>query len=872
MGIISPPLPSINTITGGRVSLAAFAVPGDGSDQYTKIQHALDAGEPLLVPLGDFRSSQPLLYSSNLDLLGVDPRGSIFKPHSSMSVTANLFQAKIISSDGSLATIAPKIRNLGFDGSPRTFQSWLSTAQGVPITDPQIDYLPGGVIAGASGGATATVNLTGGKVTSLTITAPGSYVYAPAIIIEGDGFGARVTAIMTGTGVTSSLIVEGGRNYTTATARYVGGGAPASALITANRRNTAYATNGGILAFAKCDRPLVEDCWFANHGATVIFDQGSRNGIYRRCLFEGGGQSDFVGSALWVQSYGSNSGQAFYAPSTDTVFQGCTVRNWARSAVSWNGPGGGLIDANLIDGFGESAIFMASPGSTVVSKNRIRHGRITDIVCTGVEINILPADSTIEILNNFFDDIDGYSVATLSGRILSSGNTHRNIPAYVSKVTPYGPFGERFGFNAGATPLAGTQRGDMGIYSIQDADPSPDNAPNGITIEGDIFIDTRGTGNGPLHLVRFARGAANAMKNITMIGCDMSAHQVGSQIYDPAEVALCVASGTVFDISKNIGVTVGPGGYPAVPDPGTNVLVLDITTSQSIDIINTYPWVQTIDCDCFGPGGPGGGGPRLAAATAGSGGAGGGGGARDRIRLIRADLVSALVITIGTPGTPGAGATVDGTAGTAGIAGTATTLAIGSTTLCSAFPGGGGAGGGIGINSGGGGGAGYLGAGGSGSGATGGTAGTLGGVAGNSTTAGTADANIQGGAPGAAGISGAVGLTGGNSADGGCGAGSGGGLDAAGVGYTGGTSGVANHVGGHLGGTPPGGAGFAGLEAPGRPGSGGSGGAGNPAGDGGVGGAGGTSAGGAGGGAARGGNGGAGGLGGPSRVRLLLRG
>jgi hypothetical protein len=864
-------LPNPPLINSGRYSLAAFSVRGDGSDEYVKLQHALDENPPLLAPMGAFCSSQPLLYSSELDLLGVDRRQSIFKPHASMSVSVSLFQAKVISADGSLQTIAPRFSNLGFDGSARTFQSWLTTSTGTPITDPQADYSPGGVLAGASNAA-ATVNLSGGKVISLTITAPGSYVFTPAVIIEGDGFGARVSAVMTAGAVTSHLIVEGGRNYTTATARYVGGGAAASALITANRRNTAYATNGGLIDFAKCDRPEVSDCWFANHGATVIFDRGCRNGRYLRSLYEGGGQSDFVGSALWVQSYGSNSGQAYYAPSTDTVFAGNTVRNWARSALSFNPPGGGLIDGNLIDGFGESAIFMAAPGSTVVSRNRIRHGRITDIVCTAVEINIIPVDSTIEIVSNFFDDIDGFAIATLSGRLKTHGNVYRNIPAYVKKDTPYGPFGERFGFNAGSTPLAGTQRGDLGIISIQDADASPLNAPNGVSIRDETFIDTRGTGNGPLHILRFARGAPNAIGNITFIGNDLTQLQGGTQIYDASEVALCVAPGTVFDVSRNLGVAFGPGGYPTVADPGTNVLVLDITTSQSLDVLNTYPWVQTIDVDCFGPGAPGGGGPRLAAATAGSGGAGGAGGAREELHLIRADLVGALVLTIGTPGIPGAGATVDGTAGVAGTVGTATTVAIGSTTLCSAFPGGAGAGGGVGINSGGGGGAGYLGAGGSGSGATGGTAGTLGGVAGNSTTAGTADANIHGGAPGAAGINGAAGLTGGNAADGGPGGGSGGGVDAAGVGYIGGTSGVANHVGGHLGGAPPGGAGFGGLEAPGRPGSAGSGGGGNPAGDGGAGGPGGTAAGGGGGGAARGGNGGLGGLGGPGRVRLLLRG
>lgn len=864
------PAPFINSITGGRISLSSFGAPGDGSDQHQNIQRALDANVPLLVPLGDFRSSQPLLYSSGLDILGVDRRKSIFKPHASMLNTVSLFQAKIISSDGSLLTINPKFRNLGFDGGTRTFQSWLTTSSGTPITDPQNDYLPGGVLAAVGGGA-GTANLVNGRVTSATVTAGGSYAFTPTVIVDGDGFGANVQAIMTAGAITSFFVTYPGRNYTTATLRIVGGGAAASALVSANRRNTAYATNGGLIDFPKCDSPEVSDCWFANHGATVLFDRGCRNGTYFNNLFESGGQTDFVGSALWTQSYGA-VGQAFYAPSIDTQFVGNTVRNWVRSAVSWSPHGGGLIANNLIDGFGESALFLGGPGTTTVANNTIKNGLVTDLVCTGVEINVTPTDSTITISGNFFDNIDGYAITTLSGRVNISRNTYRNIPSYATKSYHYGPFSERFGFGVGAIALAGAQRDDLGVINIQDSDPSPTNAPNGVVVMNNVFIDTRGAGNGPLFLMRFARGSANAIQNIIFTDNDLSNATGGSQIYDPAEVALCVKGGTNFLVAQNLGVASGPGGFPTVADPGNNVLVIDVTTTQTLDVLNTYPWVQTIDVTAYGPGGPGGGGSRVGAGVAGSGGGGGGGGSVDRVRLIRADLTSPLAITIGTQGTPGTGATSDGTAGTAGTSGTATTVAIGSIIAASANTGGGGGPGTPSANTGGGGAGGYVTGGASASGVTGGVGGTQGGGAGGTSAGGAVNLSLFGGAGGGAGISGAAGSAGGSASDGAPGGGAGGGLDTGTTGFIGGNNGRSSHVNALLGGAGTGVNGFNGTEAPDRPGSGGSGGGGNPTGPGGTGGNGATGAGGAGGGAGRGGNGGNGGLGGPARVRLVLRG
>lgn len=68
--------------------------------------------------------------------------------------------------------------------------------------------------------ATATVNLTGDAVTSLTITNQGKYPpgVTPAIVISGDGSGATAVAVMNGPYVIGATVTAGGTLYTAATA------------------------------------------------------------------------------------------------------------------------------------------------------------------------------------------------------------------------------------------------------------------------------------------------------------------------------------------------------------------------------------------------------------------------------------------------------------------------------------------------------------------------------------------------------------------------------------------------------------------------------------------------------------------------------
>ena len=74
----------------------------------------------------------------------------------------------------------------------------------------------GKVITNASlQGATGTAVLTGNAVSSVTVTAPGHYLYSPYVTFSGGGgTGAAGTAVLSGDGVVSVTITNGGSGYT----------------------------------------------------------------------------------------------------------------------------------------------------------------------------------------------------------------------------------------------------------------------------------------------------------------------------------------------------------------------------------------------------------------------------------------------------------------------------------------------------------------------------------------------------------------------------------------------------------------------------------------------------------------------------------
>jgi FtsP/CotA-like multicopper oxidase with cupredoxin domain len=103
---------------------------------------------------------------------------------------------------------------------------------------------PDVVFSGGGGsGATAAATVSGGIVTGIIVTNPGTgYGTAPTVTITGGGgTGATATAVLVGGGVGSVTLSSGGLNYVTPAITFAGGGGSGAAA-------TASVTNGAISA------------------------------------------------------------------------------------------------------------------------------------------------------------------------------------------------------------------------------------------------------------------------------------------------------------------------------------------------------------------------------------------------------------------------------------------------------------------------------------------------------------------------------------------------------------------------------------------------------------------------------------------------
>ena len=120
------------------------------------------------------------------------------------------------------------------------------------------------VISGPGTGATATVSLTSGVVTSVNLTEPGTgYITAPSVSISGNGNGAVVTALIAAKGnfqtgetvrsqvntatavssrtldlVSSITLIKNGNNYTSVPTVIISGGGGTNATATATLNST----------------------------------------------------------------------------------------------------------------------------------------------------------------------------------------------------------------------------------------------------------------------------------------------------------------------------------------------------------------------------------------------------------------------------------------------------------------------------------------------------------------------------------------------------------------------------------------------------------------------------------------------------------
>lgn len=525
-------------IAVGPLSASAGLVAAD-FDATVELQAVLNlagalGGGCVRNPFGKIAVSAPVTIPDNVQWGSSDRNLSHVIITNTIGANLDVFTNETRSiTTGELGAPGIRIFGLTFDGELREFPAWLSTSEGVAITDWEADYRVGGALAPTTI-PTATAVISGGAITSVTPGGAGSGVtHPPAVWVTGDGIGARITANIAAGAVTGYTVVDGGRDYTTATLEIAGGGAdPTTALYAANRRNPGYASSGGIFNFRKAINPIIEDCAFLRYGAMVILDSGCDRMVVRRNYFKECGQGDCAAHVLWAQSDGSISAPpAYFRQSTGTRFYENDCVDLARGVALLNGIRQRAY-SNNINGWGESAFFIANNADDyLIDGNFAKGGLLTDIACAFVE----GAKST-RVRNNIVEDVDGSFVSTTGDGLDCSGNSFRAGASFTEKY-PAGPFSERVGFGVGSAALAGTYRDFNTIRSmVQIADVSGLDEPKAARVSNLTIIDAAGLYD---NVVTFSRGSANLIGDVLINGVDITqAPSIG--LFNAAQADLCL--------------------------------------------------------------------------------------------------------------------------------------------------------------------------------------------------------------------------------------------------------------------------------------------------------------------------------------------
>jgi hypothetical protein len=480
------------------LSLKKIGAKGVGSDDTAFIDTALKVGGSIEVDEGVFGYSRLVNIEGDTTLFGKDRNACILKDISSFS-DFNFIVNKNISANSERLDKNILITGICFDGGNVTTHRWLQNwSDFSDIVDPQNDYFENG--GGIGNVAPAYIRddsyfATGATETNVTLnenTMPqtrsvsggplGAYSRRVGITTTTDE--SAITATVTGTDYKDNLITQdvslpnsgyafGTKWFKTVTSITLDS-APSAAVsygiepfdigsaASAGRRNPDYINlQNSILSLGKVENFKIEDCKFINHAGRAITELGGKQVIIQNNYFENVGKDDGPFHAIFTKCYGNvNTKPTFFQDSEEIVIKNNTALNLERGLVIFTPTKGGVCSGNTISGFKETAILPGadinfSGGYSYINDNTIIKGRISDIACSGIEA---AGAKNMQISGNYINDTD-FNAMTLTG----CRNTHvfgNTLLDCANAITyPYGPFSERYDFNVGGNPIAGTERG-----------------------------------------------------------------------------------------------------------------------------------------------------------------------------------------------------------------------------------------------------------------------------------------------------------------------------------------------------------------------------------------------------------------------------
>lgn len=467
----------------GDVHLEHFGAVGDGvANDAPAWEAAMDhmdvvGGGVIDLAYGSTYACGPITFASNVTLR---MNGATLAVHPSTPKTGNWLVNRDVSDDGTRACVRTRIEGPGvLDGYAREFDRWLSRLDGTPITDPEADYVAGtGALASGISGVSLTAVLSGDAVASVTVNTGGSgwnghptLPYTPNTVPVrfdgGGGSGAAGFATVSGGTLASVTITDGGAGYTSPpTVTTMGGYADISLLVdpSVNRRNPNYNTSGNGISFSKVAYPAVENVKIQGFRCRALSDGGCLGGAYRNIEFVDCGKNDGAFHLFWVQSFGTpGGGAAFYAPSEAPVIENIVaVDGIERSLALFAPTKGGTMRNITAKGCGESTLFIPDVINLDGGTSLIENFDLSDCVIADIVGNLVEtAGSRGLTLKN------GRLAGSANSAIQAQGatdflcenvvfeNNGTGLSTLGPRLTPYGPFAERYGFAVGTRPRAG---------------------------------------------------------------------------------------------------------------------------------------------------------------------------------------------------------------------------------------------------------------------------------------------------------------------------------------------------------------------------------------------------------------------------------
>lgn len=392
----------------GVASPLWFGAAVDGvTDDSTKLQAAIDflethySGGVVELPEGVMLVDDINLVSQ-LTLKGLGADVSILKLPASSSPSSPMFA---LSSSGSSslrygANVVFEDFTIDGNASNQTVERWLQNwNDNTAITDPENDYTANGggigdsglanivdddYIATAQSGTAATaLTLTNTTMPVAKVLTATTFAAARRVRIVSAGNDSGITFTVVGTDFEGSALsevitganastAEGSEWFKTVTSVTPSGNTASTVEVgieeydsgsaaSAGRRNPNYTTVKTLANFDKARAVTINRLYVKNHKGKGFNDRGCLGFTVENCVFEDVGKNDGPFFPIWSQSFGTTTGdQAFFAESDGLCVRNNVATKLERGFVIFNSLAGGLIENNIIDGYGEAAIFAGS--------------------------------------------------------------------------------------------------------------------------------------------------------------------------------------------------------------------------------------------------------------------------------------------------------------------------------------------------------------------------------------------------------------------------------------------------------------------------------------------------------------------------------